>query len=77
MRKSEYAYDQLQRHLDGRGPVALDSLIGNAWLFTDDGDPRWIGAGLSQLSRDGKVRYPSCDNNHNHDSGCTVELVAA
>jgi hypothetical protein len=77
MRKSEYAYDQVQRHLAGRGPVALDTLIDQSWLFADDGDPRWIGVALSQMSRDGKVRYPVCDNNHNHGAECTVELIGA
>ena len=75
MLKSEYAIDQVARYLAGRGPVTLANLIDQAWLFTDDGDPRWVGVALTHLSRDGKVRYLSCDNNHHHGASCQVESV--
>ena len=78
MRKSEYAYDQVQRYLDGRGEVTAKTLIGQAWLFTDDGDPRWIGAALHRLNDAGRLRFPSCSDGHDHvSSGCAVELIGA
>lgn len=75
MLKSEYARTQVKDRLSGRGPVKLEDLIRDAWVLTDDGDPRWIGAALSHFSQAGEVRYPTCDDNHSHDGSCTVEAV--
>lgn len=75
MLKSEYAREQVQRRLSGRGPVKLSDLIRDAWVLTDDGDPRWIGAALSSLSSVGEVRYATCDDEHDHGDDCTVESI--
>lgn len=78
MLKSEYARDQLERFLVGRGtPVRIDILIDNVWLFTEDGDPRWLGAAVSHFDGTGQLRHLTCDPNHDHNSECAVEWVAA
>lgn len=76
MMKSEYAIEQVRKYLTRAGqPVKLDDLITKAWLFTDDGDPRWVMVALMRLNAAGDVRYLTCDDNHNHDSDCAVEAV--
>lgn len=75
MQKSEHATARVGAYLDGRGPTHIDSLIDRVWSFTDDGDPRWIGVALMRLCEQSKVRYLSCDDNHQHDDGCLVEAV--
>lgn len=78
MMKSEYALEQVLRRLThADGPVLLDDLIRQAWSLTDDGDPRWIMVALMNLNKQGKVRYLTCNHNHNHSATCAVELVAA
>ena len=77
MLKSEYARQQVLAWLRGADEVVyISDLIHVAWRLTDDGDPRWIGVALMHLVKEGLVRYPTCDDNHNHDSTCTVKLVA-
>src|SRR5690349_18613984 len=76
MLKSEYVRSRVKNLLAGRGRVKHDDLIRDASVLTDDGDPRWIGAALSNLSQDGEVQYPACDDDHSHDHDCTVEAVA-
>lgn len=78
MMKSEYAKQQVTRRLTrAEAPISIDDLISEVWGLTDDGDPRWIGVALMNLNNEGRVRYLTCDDNHNHDATCTVELVAA
>lgn len=77
---SEYAYDQVERHLaNAGGPVKLAGLRDRVHSLTADGDFRWVGVALMNLVRDGKVRYlvDGCDDNHDHDGECTVELIQA
>ncbi len=75
MLKGEYALQQVRERLIGAGPVTLDTLIAEAWRYTDDGDPRWVGVALMRLNQAGEIRYLSCDDNHNHDSTCAVEFI--
>lgn len=78
MLKSEYAREQLERFLThAGGPVTIRSLIDKVWLFTDDGDPRWIGAAVSHFDGVGRLRHVTCDPDHHHDDQCTVEWVEA
>ena len=76
MLKSQYAIEQVQRHLNGAGPVTIRSLIDRVWSFTDDGDPRWLGYALLKLDETGKVRHVTCDPSHDHSDACTVEATA-
>jgi hypothetical protein len=78
MLKSEYARQQLKTYLSAAAaPITIDSLIDNVWLFTDDGDPRWLGAAVSHFDGTGELRHVTCDANHQHTSECTVEWVGA
>lgn len=78
MMKSEYAKQQVTTRLSkAGGPVHIEDLIRRVWQLTDDGDPRWIGVALMNLNREGRVRYPTCDDNHDHRAACTVEWTAA
>lgn len=79
MRKSEYALQMVRGRLKDHGePLPIQSgLIDQAFLLTDDGDPRWIGVALMHLNQQGEVRYPACNHEHYHDDTCTVELVSA
>lgn len=78
MLRSEYAREQLERYLRAAaGPVTIDSLIDKVWLFTDDGDPRWLGAAASHFDDTGQLRHVTCYANHHHTSECTVEWVGA
>ena len=53
------------------GPATLDQLMNRlGWV----GDPRWIAVALMHLNRDKKIRYTTCDGDHNHSGGCTVDL---
>ncbi len=76
MMKSEYAIEQLKRRLDGAGPVTIRSLIDQAWQFSDDGDPRWLGYAVRKLDDAGEVRHVTCDPDHDHSDECTIEWVA-
>ncbi|HEY6117213.1 MAG TPA: hypothetical protein VI172_14775 [Candidatus Dormibacteraeota bacterium] len=57
------------------GPLTLDQIraVGSGY----EPDPRWTGVALAHLTKDGRVRYPICDNGHSHEAGCTVELIGA
>lgn len=77
MLKSEYATLQVAARLAAVGTVTLDELVQQAWLFTDDGDPRWVMVALGRLERDGKITYPTCDGEHDHDDACTVKWAAS
>jgi len=75
---SEYARQQVARRLAAAGePVTIDALIADAWRLTDDGDPRWIGVAVTHLEKAGLLRHVTCDNNHQHDSTCTLEWLPA
>lgn len=76
MLKSEYAIQQVRKRLTGAGPIKVDTLIAEVWGYTDDGDPRWIGVALMRLREAGQIEYPTCDHNHDHGDGCTVQMVA-
>lgn len=75
MLKSEFAIEQVSRRLAGAGPVTIETLISEVWRYTEDGDPRWIGVALMRLHEAGDIRYLTCDDNHDHDSTCAVEIV--
>lgn len=75
MLKSEYACNQVKDQIDRHGTVKIVDLIDLVWLLTDDGDPRWIAVALLRLNQAGAIRYLTCDDNHNHNAGCTVEAV--
>jgi hypothetical protein len=80
MTKTEYAQEQVARYLANAGePVKLVDLIKKARALTVDDDPRWIGVALLQLNKAGAVRYvmPGCDDNHNHNGECAVEVAPA
>lgn len=54
------------------GPCTLDDLLTHlSWV----NDRRWVGVAMMHLDRGGRVRHVTCDFNHNHDSGCMVEVV--
>jgi len=53
------------------GPATLDQVMG--WLSWVD-DPRWVMGALMHLRRGKKIRYTTCDADHNHGF-CTVEAV--
>lgn len=78
MMKSKYAREQLERFLThAGGPVTIRSLIDKVGLFTDDDDPRWIGAAVSYFDSTGLLRHVTCDANHHHSDDCTVEWIGA
>lgn len=57
----------------GSGPVTIGQMIANG--YSDD--PRWTGVALMHLRRDGRIRYTTCEPEHNHGGDCTVELIGA
>lgn len=56
------------------GPLTLAGLeAGGRFAWLDD--RRWLGVALSNLGRDGRLRWVNCDADHNHNDRCVIEAV--
>lgn len=59
------------RNLLNGGPQTLDRVMNHlSWVD----DRRWVGIAIDlHLIPEGKARWASCDDDHNHDGRCILE----